>query len=94
MFNSSYGGIESDGMMNNLRREQFNVQNNEAAESSAIKQNGCEKSDKKGFFGSSFLKNIETDDIILIGIALLLLLDGDGDNDIFVFIIAALVLLS
>ncbi|MBE6648581.1 MAG: hypothetical protein E7614_03565 [Ruminococcaceae bacterium] len=94
MFNSSYGGIESDGMMNSFRQEPIATQNNEAAEASVFKQNGYEKSGKKGLFGSSFLKNIETDDLILIGIALLLLLDGDGDNDIFVFIIAALVLLS
>ena len=93
MFNSSYGGIESDGMMNNLRQEQFIKQNEEATEA-VFKQNGCEQKNKKGLLGSSFLKNIETDDLILIGIALLLLLDGDGDNDIFVFIIAALVLLS
>ena len=93
MYNSSYGGIESDGMMNNLRQEQFIPQNNESAEA-VFKQNGCDQKGKKGVFGSSFLKNIETDDLILIGIALLLLLDGDEDNDIFVFIIAALVLLS
>lgn len=89
MFNSSYGGIESDGTLHNMRAEQFHPQ-----ESDEPKAKEVFKTEKKGFFGTSFLKNIQTDDLILLGIALLLLLDGDGENDIFVFVIAALVFLS
>ena len=97
MFNSSYGGIESDGMMHGARPEQFMSSEQEGrdyTEASLFKHDKCEKTEKKGLFGSSLLKNFEIDDLILIGIALLLLMDGDGDNDIFVFVIAALVLLS
>ncbi len=90
MFNSSYGGIESDGMYHQMQNERQQVQNDlESAE--AFKSF---KPEKKRLFGSSFFKNIETDDLILLGIALLLLLDGDGDNDIFVFIIAAIIFMS
>lgn len=88
MFNSSYGGIESDGTLHGMRAEQFQSQGREETKAQEVFKN-----EKKGFFGSSFLKNIQTDDLILLGIALLLLLDGDGDNDIFVFVIAALVFL-
>ena len=86
MFNSSYGGIESDGMLHGMKTEQFQPREEPKAEEAF-------KVEKKGLFGSSILKNIQTDDLILLGIALLLLLDGDGDNDIFVFVIAALVFL-
>ena len=93
MYNSSYGGIESDGTLHKMSREQWqNIPHEEHPENTpAFKDEKC---GKKGIFGSSFLKNLEIDDLILIGIAILLLLDGDGDNDIFVFVIAALVLLS
>lgn len=86
MFNSSYGGIESEGM-HGMRAEQLRQHAEEQPQE-------VFKTEKKGIFGSSFLKNVQTDDLILLGIALLLLLDGDGDNDIFVFVIAALVFLS
>ncbi len=90
MFNSSYGGIESDGMYQQMQNERQSPQNDlEAAETFK-----SHKPEKKRGFGSSFFKNIETDDLILLGIALLLLLDGDGDNDIFVFIIAAIIFMS
>ena len=89
MFNSSYGGIESDGMYQQMQKEQQTAQiRNDLEAAEAFKP------EKKRGFGSSFFKNIETDDLILLGIALLLLLDGDGDNDIFVFIIAALIFMS
>ena len=98
MYNSSYGGIESDGIMSNLRQEQFIPQNNETSEA-VFKQNGCDQKGKKGIFGSSFLKNIETDDLILIGILIFLLLDkkegdADDDNNIFLILIIGFVLLS
>ncbi len=89
MFNSSYGGIESDGMYQQMQKEHQASQNGNNLETSEVF-----KPEKKRGFGSSLFKNIETDDLILLGIAILLLLDGDGDNDIFVFIIAALIFMS
>ncbi len=89
MFNSSYGGIESDGMLHKMSQEQFHPSDREQPQTAEVF-----KHEKKGFFGSSFLKNIQIDDLILLGIALLLLLDGEEDNDIFVFIIAAIVFLT
>ncbi len=92
MFNSSYGGIESDGMYHQMQKEQQHPQSrNDLEDAETFK---TFKPEKKRLFGSSFFKNIETDDLILLGIALLLLLDGDGDNDIFVFIIAAIIFMS
>jgi hypothetical protein len=96
MYNGSYNGIESDGTLHRMQMEhqrehQRELQKEEVAETESIP---TFKQEKRGLFSSSFLKKIDIDDIILIGIALLLLLDGDGDNDIFVFIIAALVLLQ
>jgi hypothetical protein len=85
MFNSSYGGIESDGMLHGIRQEQPEPQEPKATEAMA--------QTKRGLIGSSFLKNIQTDDLILLGIALLLLLDGEGDGDFLIFIIAALIFL-
>ena len=83
MFNSSFAGIESEGTYGQLQREQKEQRTDQSTP--------VFKQEKKRF---SFLKNIETDDLVLLGIALLLLLDGEDDNDIFVFIIAALVFLS
>ena len=88
MFNSNFGGVESDGMLHGMRPEGFHPTEQEQPQAAEVF-----KREKKGFFGSSFLKNIQTDDLILLGIALLLLLDGEEDNDIFVFIIAAIVFL-
>lgn len=86
MFNGSLGGIESEGTYGQMQRENRSAPpTDEAAEPTF-------KHEKK--HRTSFLKNIETDDLILLGIALLLLLDGDEGNDIFVFIIAALVFLA
>ena len=45
----------------------------------------------KGLFGSlnlDFLKKIELDDLILIGIGILLLLDSDANNDMLIILIA------
>lgn len=90
MFNTSYGGIESDGIYRNPRAME------KPPEHTETEQNDVSdfKPEKKNRFLGSFFKNLEIDDLILIGIALLLLMDGDEDNDIFVFIIAALVFLS
>ena len=93
MFNSSYGGIESDGMLHGMRTEQPRIEETEKRDAEVFNHNSRPK-EKKGIFGSSFLKNLQTDDLILIGIALLLLLDGEEDNDIFIFIVAALIFLS
>ena len=92
MYNSSYSGIESDGMLHNMRME--HPQQVEEKREAEVFRHDYQKNEKKGVFGSSFLKNIQLDDLILLGIALLLLLDGEEDNDIFVFVIAALVFLS
>ena len=89
MFNSSYGGIESDGFYRNPPREQPIEQ-----PVSTHSETTASKHEKKGLFENSLFKKFEIDDLLLIGIALLLLLDGDGDNDIFVFIIAALIFMS
>lgn len=45
---------------------------------------------KKAFslFNFDFLKNIQIDDLILIGIGILLLLDSDASNDMLIVLIA------
>ncbi len=41
-------------------------------------------------FDLGFLKNLQIDDLILIGIGILLLLDSDGSNDLLIILIAAM----
>ena len=44
-------------------------------------------------FNLGFLKDIQIDDLILIGIGILLLLDSDGSNDLLIILIAAMLFL-
>ncbi|HOJ48148.1 MAG TPA: hypothetical protein PLD48_04645 [Bacillota bacterium] len=43
--------------------------------------------EKKSLFNLDFLKNIQVDDLILIGIGILLLLDSDASNDMLIILI-------
>lgn len=57
-------------------------------------QEHCEKPpEKKSIFNLDFLKNIQVDDLILIGIGLLLLLDSDESNDMLIILIALMLFL-
>lgn len=52
-------------------------------------QEHCEKPpEKKSLLNLDFLKNIQVDDLILIGIGILLLLDSDTSNDMLIILIA------
>jgi hypothetical protein len=53
-------------------------------------QEHCEKPPEKksSIFNLDFLKNIQIDDLILIGIGILLLLDSDPSNDMLIILIA------
>ncbi len=64
------------------------IQPAEKTESVPVQEN-CEKPpEKKSLLGLDFLKNIQVDDLILIGIGLLLLLDSDASNDMLIILIA------
>lgn len=97
MYSRDFGGIKSDGQLYNYEREYNESRNRNGSvdeyeyrnerECEHHEPTPCEKS--KGI-RLDFLRNMQLDDLILIGIGLLLLLDSDGDNDIFVLLIALL----
>ena len=93
MYNRDFGGIKSEGQLYNMEQEYRYSQNydtplqeDKAQEAGIFPSNKS----KKGKSALGFLKNLNTDDLILIGIGLLLLLDSEEENDIFVLIIALL----
>ncbi len=97
MYNRDFGGIKSEGQLYNMEQEyrySQNAQNyqsqepqEEAKEAIALSE---KHSHRKGRSALGFLKNLNADDLILIGIGLLLLLDSEEENDMFVLIIALL----
>lgn len=91
MYNRDFGGIRSEGQLYNLERE-YNEsrryeeqQSREAERETAVKCDGQKRP-------LDFLRNLEIDDLILIGIGILLLLDSQEENDILVLIIALMLL--
>ncbi len=74
-------GMETDG---GFREVEPAVDTTEASPACAEAK---ERKTKKGVFGK-----LDTEDLLLIGIALLLLADGDGDNDMLALLVLALIL--
>lgn len=92
MYSRDFGGIKSEGQLYNMERE---YNESRRFDDYPPHEQECthlpEKEKSKGF-KLDFLRNLEIDDLILIGIGILLLLDSEEDNDIFVLIIALLLL--
>lgn len=91
MYSRDFEGIKSEGQLYNMEQE-YNRQHCDTHSEEASPPD-ChvpipEHEPKKP--GLSFLKNLEIDDLILIGIGILLLLDSDEENDILILIIALL----
>lgn len=92
MYSRDFEGIKSEGQLYNLEQE-YNRQQHYDTNEETHNEPNCpppqseRKPQKSGF---SFLRNLETDDLILIGIGILLLLDSQEENDIFILIIALL----
>ena len=96
MYNRDFGGIKSEGQLYNMEQEYRysqspqNYQSQEPQEEAKEVIPLPEKHNRKGKSALSFLKNLNADDLILIGIGLLLLLDSEEENDMLVLIIALL----
>ena len=91
MYSRDFGGIKSDGQLYNLEREYNQSRRYEDYHPQEEVQEDCSPQHKtKGAL--DFLRHLEIDDLILIGIGILLLLDSEEDNDIFVLIIALMLL--
>jgi hypothetical protein len=95
MYSRDFGGIRSEGQLYNFEREY----NESRSRDDPTHERGNEPAqteiaavEKKTGFGLDFLRNLQLDDLILIGIGILLLLDSESENDIFVLIIALLVM--
>ena len=98
MYNSSFGGIESDGQLHRMQREyaqnafQVQDQNDEEykPQTEAVAETLAKPQSRHGLFSNSFLSGMQTDDLILIALGILLLNDSDSDNDILIILIAVL----
>lgn len=62
-------------------------QPSEKAEPVMVHEDYEKPAEKKSLFNLDFLKNIQVDDLILIGIGILLLLDSDASNDMLIILI-------
>ncbi len=91
MYSRDFGGIKSDGQLYNLERE-YNQSHryDDYHPREEEREEFPSKPKTKGAL--DFLRHLEIDDLILIGIGILLLLDSEEDNDIFVLIIALMLL--
>ena len=97
MFNSSFGGIESDGQLHRMQREyaQTAFQAQEQKEeyepqAEVVAETSAKPHVRQGLFSNSFLSGMQTDDLILIALGILLLNDSSSDNDILIILIAVL----
>lgn len=103
MYSRNFGGIRSDGQLQELEdnwRKQYSEQRNYDKPDrrpeptpytpAPVVKESCETSSPKRLldFNFDFLKNIQLDDLILIGIGILLLLDSDASNDMLIVLIA------
>ena len=92
MYNRDFGGIKSEGQLYNFEQE-YNAsrrQEEPPSSESSASQNPCERDaspSRNGLF-----RNLQIDDLILIGIGILLLLDSEQNNDIFVLVLALLLI--
>ncbi len=91
MYSRDFGGIKSDGQLYDFEREYNQSRRYEDYTPRQEEREDCAPNSKtKGPL--DFLRHLEIDDLILIGIGILLLLDSEEDNDIFVLIIALMLL--
>jgi hypothetical protein len=89
MYSRDFGGIRSEGQLYNFERE-YNEARSFEQKSEDHKEACPETVRRKGPL--DFLRTLEIDDLILIGIGILLLLDSEEENDILVLIIALMLL--
>ena len=89
MYSRDFGGIKSEGQLYNFERD-YNQSRRFEQEKEDHKENCPETVRRKSPL--DFLRNLEIDDLILIGIGILLLLDSEEENDILVLIIALMFL--
>ena len=89
MYSRDFGGIRSEGQLYNFERE-YNEARSFEQKSEDHKEDCPETVRRKGPL--DFLRALEIDDLILIGIGILLLLDSEEENDILVLIIALMLL--
>jgi hypothetical protein len=95
MYSRDFGGIRSEGQLYNFEREYNESRSRD--DFPRERENEPDRAEvasveKRTGFGLDFLRNLQLDDLILIGIGILLLLDSESENDIFVLIIALLVM--
>lgn len=98
MYSRDFGGIKSDGQLYNFEREYNQSREREYNQPQGYgdfspQEESAEHPEKPKTNGPlDFLRHLEIDDLILIGIGILLLLDSEEENDIFVLIIALMLL--
>jgi len=102
MYSRNFGGVRSDGQLKDLEKnwgkgyteqnygyEQKGQPAQAIPVSAPVRDYEAQPAQKKLLnFNLDFLKNIQIDDLILIGIGILLLLDSDASNDMLIILIA------
>lgn len=81
MYSRDYGGIQSDGnlndVMNDYREEIYGKPSSPS---------------QKSLIDMSFIKNLQVDDLLIIAIGVLLLLDSDVSSDMILLLVAAMII--
>lgn len=102
MYNRDFGGIKSDGQLREFENSWQSRSDGGYRACPSPEPPGCpvcpppEQScpkPSKRLFDFGFLRDIQIDDLILIGIGILLLLDSDANNDMLVLLILALLIM-
>ncbi len=89
MYSRDFGGVQSDGIYSGVLRDVSEQQQppSEPAFSPAAERN------RNSLIDFSFLKRLETDDLLIIAIGILLLLDSDISGDMILLFVAAMLFL-
>ena len=90
MYSRDFGGIKSEGTLYNMEQEYNQSRSYGNMQEEWREPQPAEQEHPPKGRTFDFLRNLQIDDLILIGIGILLLLDSEEDNDIFVLIIALL----
>ncbi len=92
MYSRDYGGVQSDGMYSSAYDGQFGSEQT-VSEPAVSTVSPPAESGKKSLIDLSFLKRLETDDLLIIAIGILLLLDSDISSDMILLFVAAMLFL-
>lgn len=91
MYSRDFGGVQSDGIYSGAFEDVSEHQ--QPSSEPAFSAAPAAGHGKNGLIDFSFLKRLETDDLLIIAIGILLLLDSDMSSDMILLFVAAMLFL-